>query len=570
MAKPTILTVDDDRVVLAAIERDLRREYGKVYRILGADSGAAALDALRQLQLRNDPVALFLADQRMPQMTGVEFLSQAIELFPTAKRVLLTAYADTEAAIRAINDIRLDYYLMKPWDPPEERLYPVLSDLLADWQAQFRPAFEGIRVIGHQWSPQGHAIKNFLARNQLPYQWLDIEADTATGQLLEAAGATPASLPVVIFPDGSHLVQPTLTQVAEKVGLRTQARAPFYDLVIVGGGPAGLAAGVYGASEGLRTLIIEREAPGGQAGQSSRIENYLGFPVGLSGLDLARRAVAQATRFGTEILTPQEVTGVRLNGRYKLLTLADGSEVNCHALLVATGVQYRKLDAPGVEALTGAGIYYGAAMTEALSTKGQDVFIIGAGNSAGQAAMYLSGFARQVTILVRGYGLAESMSQYLIDQIGATSKITVQTRVSVTTAHGTSDPSTGFPLPSVGEYAGQRLESIVVTNADTGASEVHTAAALFVFIGAAPRTEWLGDLVERDKAGFIPTGPELKRDGKQPRGWSLGRDPYWLETSLPGIFAAGDVRARSVKRVASAVGEGSMAVQFIHQYLAST
>ena len=428
MAKPTILTVDDDRVVLAAVERDLRRQYGKEYRILGADSGAAALDALRQLQLRNNPVAFFLADQRMPQMTGVEFLSQAIELFPTAKRVLLTAYADTEAAIRAINDIRLDHYLMKPWDPPEEHLYPVLSDLLADWQAQFRPAFEGIRVLGHQWSAQGHAIKDFLARNQVPYQWLDIEAETTTGQLLEASGATPANLPVVIFPDGSHLVQPTLVQVAEKVGLHTQARAPFYDLVIVGGGPAGLAAGVYGASEGLRTLIIEREAPGGQAGQSSRIENYLGFPVGLSGLDLARRAVAQATRFGTEILTPQEVTGVRLNNRYKLLTLAGGSEVNCHALLVATGVQYRKLDAPGVEALTGAGIYYGAAMTEALSIKGQDVFIVGAGNSAGQAAMYLSGFARQVTILVRGYGLAESMSQYLIDQIGATPNIAVQTR----------------------------------------------------------------------------------------------------------------------------------------------
>jgi thioredoxin reductase (NADPH) len=560
VAKPTILMVDDDRVVLAAVERDLRRQYGKDYRILGADSGAAALDALRQLQLRNDPVALFLADQRMPQMTGVEFLSQAIELFPTTKRVLLTAYADTEAAIRAINDIRLDHYLMKPWDPPEERLYPVLSDLLADWQAQFRPAFEGIRVIGHQWSAQGHAIKDFLARNQVPYQWLDVEADTATGQLLTAAGVTPASLPVVIFSDGSHLVQPTLAQVAAKVGLRTQARAPFYDLVIVGGGPAGLAAGVYGASEGLRTLIIEREAPGGQAGQSSRIENYLGFPVGLSGLDLARRAVAQATRFGTEILTPQEVTGVRLNGRYKLLSLADGSEVSCHALLVATGVQYRKLDAPGVEALTGAGIYYGAAMTEALSTKGQDVFIVGAGNSAGQAAMYLSGFARQVTILVRGYGLAESMSQYLIDQIGATPNIAVQTRVGVTDAHGTSNPSAG---------SGQRLESIVVTNVDTGASETRTAAALFIFIGAAPRTEWLGDLVERDKAGFIPTGPELKRDGKLPRMWNLGREPYWLETSLPGIFAAGDVRARSVKRVASAVGEGSMAVQFVHQYLAS-
>jgi thioredoxin reductase (NADPH) len=552
MAKPVILAVDDDQVVLSAVQRDLRSKYAKDYRILGASAGAAALDVLRQLKLRNDPVALLVADQRMPRTTGVEFLAQAIDLFPTAKRVLLTAYADTEAAIRAINEIRLDHYLMKPWDPPEERLYPVLSDLLDDWQAQFRPVFEGIRVIGHRWSPQGHAIKDFLARNQLPYQWLDIESEPVALQFLEAAGAIPATLPVVILPDGSYLVQPALAQVAEKVGLRTRAQAPFYDLAIVGSGPAGLAAGVYGASEGLRTLIIEREAPGGQAGQSSRIENYLGFPVGLSGLDLARRAVAQATRFGTEILTPQEVTGVRLNDHYKVLTLADGSEVSCHALLVATGVQYRKLEAPGVEALAGAGIYYGAAITEAISTKGQDVFIVGGGNSAGQAAMYLSGFARQVTILARGHGLAESMSQYLIDQIGATPNVAVRTRVSVTAAYGTSN-----------------LESIVLTDADTGASETVPAAALFIFIGAAPRTEWLTDLVERDKAGFIPTGPELMHDGKRPRGWSLGRDPYWLETNIPGIFAAGDVRARSVKRIASAVGEGSMAVQFVHQYLAS-
>jgi thioredoxin reductase (NADPH) len=552
LAKPTIVSVDDDRVVLSAVERDLRRQYGKEYRILGADSGAAALDALKQLKLRGDPVALLLADQRMPQMTGVEFLAQAMELFPGAKRVLLTAYADTEAAIRAINDIRLDHYLMKPWDPPEERLYPVLSDLLGDWQASYRPAFEGIRIIGHRWSPQAHALKDFLARNQLPYQWLDAESDPAALQYLEAAGADPAVLPVVVFSDGKHLVQPSAAQVAERVGLRTHAQAPFYDLVIAGSGPAGLAAGVYGASEGLRTLIIEREAPGGQAGQSSRIENYLGFPVGLSGLDLARRAVAQATRFGTEILTPQEVLGLRLNDHYKVLALGDGSEVSCHALLVATGVQYRKLDAPGVEALTGAGIYYGAAITEAISTRGQDVFVVGGGNSAGQAAMYLSGFARSVTILVRGHGLAESMSQYLIDQIGATPNITVRTRASVTAAQGTGN-----------------LEALTITDAETGASEVLPAAALFIFIGALPRTDWLGDLVERDKAGFIPTGPDLVHDGKRPRGWNLGRDPYWLESSVPGIFAAGDVRARSVKRIASAVGEGSMAVQFVHQYLGS-
>jgi thioredoxin reductase (NADPH) len=552
LAKPTILAVDDDRVVLSAVERDLRRQYGRGYRILGADSGAAALDALNQLKLRGDPVALLVADQRMPRMTGVEFLAQAIDLFPNAKRVLLTAYADTEAAIRAINDIRLDHYLMKPWDPPEERLYPVLSDLLDDWQASYRPAFEGVRVIGHRWSPHAHAVKDFLARNQLPYQWLDLESDPAALQYLGAAGADPAVLPVVIFPDGSHLVQPATAQVAEKVGLRTHAQAPFYDLVIAGSGPAGLAAGVYGASEGLRTLIIEREATGGQAGQSSRIENYLGFPVGLSGLDLARRAVAQATRFGTEILTPQEVAAVRLNEHYKLLTLADGAEVSCHALLVATGVQYRKLEAPGVEALTGAGIYYGAAVTEAISTRGQNVFVIGGGNSAGQAAMYLSGFARSVTILVRGHGLAESMSQYLIDQINATTNISVRTRAGVTGAHGRGN-----------------LETLTITDADSGASEEVPAAAMFIFIGALPRTDWLGDLVERDKAGFIPTGPDLLRDGKRPRGWNLGRDPYWLESSVPGIFAAGDVRARSVKRIASAVGEGSMAVQFVHQYLGS-
>jgi thioredoxin reductase (NADPH) len=552
LPKPTILAVDDDRVVLSAVERDLRRQYGRDYRILGADSGPAALDALNQLKLRGDPVALLMADQRMPQMTGVEFLAQAVSLFPAARRILLTAYADTEAAIRAINDIRLDHYLMKPWDPPEERLYPVLSDLLDDWQASYRPAFEGVRVIGHRWSPQAHALRDFLARNQLPYQWLDVESDPAALQYLGVAGADPALLPVVIFPDGTHLVQPTVPGVAEKVGLRTHAQAPFYDLVIVGSGPAGLAAGVYGASEGLRTLIIEREAPGGQAGQSSRIENYLGFPVGLSGLDLARRAVAQATRFGVEILTPQEVSAVRLNDHYKVLALPDGAEVSCHALLVATGVQYRKLDAPGVEALTGAGIYYGAAITEAISTRGQDVCVIGGGNSAGQAAMYLSGFARSVTILVRGHGLAESMSQYLIDQISATPNISVRTRASVTAAQGRGN-----------------LEALTITDAESGASEAVQAAALFIFIGALPRTDWLGDLVERDKAGFIPTGPDLLRDGKRPRGWNLGRDPYWLESSVPGIFAAGDVRARSVKRIASAVGEGSMAVQFVHQYLGS-
>ncbi len=569
MAKPVVLAVDDDAVVLSAVQRDLRRKYGKDYRIVGADSGAAALEALGQLQLRSDPVALMVVDQRMPHMTGVEFLAQAIRIYPDARRVLLTAYADTEAAIRAINDIRLDHYLSKPWDPPEERLYPVLSDLLDAWQAQVQPPFEGIRVIGHRWSPQVHTIKDFLARNQVPYRWLDVETDPLAQQLLAAAQVATTSLPVVVLPDGAQLVQPTSAQLAEKVGLRTRAQAPFYDLVIVGSGPAGLAAGVYGASEGLHTLIIEAEAPGGQAGQSSRIENYLGFPTGLSGLDLAHRAVTQAIRLGAEILTPQAVTGVRLNEHYKVLTLGDASEVSCHALLIATGVQYRKLDIPGLESLTGAGVYYGAAITEAVSCKEQDVTVVGAGNSAGQAAVYLAGFARQVTMLVRGHGLAESMSRYLIDQIKATPNIRVLTRTVVSAAHSTNEPTPDAPPAATVETRGLRLAAVTITHAESGASEILPAAALFIFIGAAPRTAWLGDLVARDSAGFIRTGPDLLRGGKRPPGWTLPRDPYWLETNVPGIFAAGDVRARSVKRIASAVGEGSMSVQFIHQYLSS-
>lgn len=551
MAKPAILAVDDDRVVLSAVERDLRRRYGRDYRVIGADSGRAALDVLDQLMVRNETAALFVADQRMPEMTGVEFLSEAMKRQPAAKRVLLTAYADTEAAIRAINEIRLDQYLMKPWDPPDEKLYPVLDDLLDDWRGAYRPPFEGIRIVGHRWSPLSHAIKSFLANNQVPYQWLDIETETAGRQLLDAAGLEDNRTPVVFLPDGSTLAQPTNLQLAEKIGLRTQAALPFYDLIVVGSGPAGLAAAVYGASEGLATLVLEREAPGGQAGQSSRIENYLGFPVGLSGADLARRAVAQATRFGAEILTPQEVTAVKVEPPYKIVTLADGSKVTCHALLVATGVSYRKLDAPGVEALAGAGVYYGAAITEALSTRDQECMVVGAGNSAGQAAMYLSQFAGKVTMLVRGESLSESMSQYLIEQIGQTPNIEVLTRTAISEVHGKD-----------------RLEAATIQNHLTGKSKTVPIAALFIFIGAMPRTEWLADIVERDRSGFILTGTDLLRDGKPPAGWTLARGPYWLETSAPGIFAAGDVRARSVKRIASAVGEGSMAVQFIHQYLA--
>jgi thioredoxin reductase (NADPH) len=545
------MAVDDDSVVLNAVERDLRKKYGKDYRIIGADSGSQALDALQALLLRGEALALFVADQRMPGMTGVEFLTQAVKTYPSARRVLLTAYADTEAAIRAINEIRLDYYLLKPWDPPEERLYPILDDLLADWRSAYRPVFEGVRVVGHRWSPLSHEVRNFLARNQAPYQWLDIESDPEARQLLAAAKVDAARLPVVLLQDASVLVQPSNLELADKIGLRTQAAMPFYDLIVVGCGPAGLAAAVYGASEGLQTLVLEREAPGGQAGQSSRIENYLGFPVGLSGADLARRAVAQATRFGAEILTPQEVCGLEVQSPYKVVKLADGKQLTCHALLVATGVSYRKLDVPGLDELTGAGVYYGAAITEALGTKDQDCFVVGAGNSAGQAAMYLSGFARSVSMLVRGESLAESMSQYLIEQIGATPNIRVLTRMEVSGVAGDG-----------------RLETVTIRNSMSGAEETLPAAALFIFIGALPRTDWLAGVVGRDKSGFILTGPDLMREGRSPSGWPLSRAPYWLETSVPGIFAAGDVRARSVKRVASAVGEGSMAVQFIHQYLA--
>jgi thioredoxin reductase (NADPH) len=550
--KPVILTVDDDQVVLNAIGRDLRRQFGRDYRVLEVDSGLEALEVLKQLKLRNEPVALFLVDQRMPAMTGVEFLEAARTLFPTSRRVLLTAYADTEAAIRAINEVKLDYYLLKPWDPPEEQLYPVLQDLLDDWQATFRPPFEGVRIVGHRWSPEVHRVKDFLARNQVPYRWLDVEQDEEARLLMESAGTQPGQLPLILLPDGSHLVQPTNLDLADRIGLRTRAEMPFYDLIIVGGGPAGLAAAVYGASEGLRTLLIEREAPGGQAGMSSRIENYLGFPVGLSGADLARRAVTQATRFGAEILNPQEATAIRVQDAYRFVRLADGSELSCHALLIATGVSYRTLDVPGVQELAGAGVYYGAAITEALVCRDKEVFIVGSGNSAGQAAMYLAKYARDVTILVRQDSLATSMSRYLIDQIKATRNITVRPDTQVVAVSGTAN-----------------LETVTLLNGVTEKQETLPASALFIFIGAMPRTDWIGGFVERDDYGFIVSGPDLVRGGRLPRGWLLQREPFWLEASVPGIFVAGDVRHRSVKRVASAVGEGSMAVQFIHQYLAT-
>ncbi|HET7271240.1 MAG TPA: FAD-dependent oxidoreductase [Rubrobacter sp.] len=548
--KPVILAVDDEPTVLSAVARDLRREYGERYRVMRADSGAAALEVTQQLKLRNVPVALFLVDQRMPLMSGVEFLERAIEIFPDARRVLLTAYADTEAAISAINEVALNHYLMKPWDPPEEHLYPVLTDLLDDWQASFAPPFEGIRIVGHQLSPQSHQIKDFLSRNLVPYQWLDVEIDEEASDLLELSSSDDSRLPLVLFPDGPPLTQPTNAQIAERIGLRMHPGLPFYDLVIVGAGPAGLAAAVYGASEGLRTLLVEGEAPGGQAGTSSHIDNYLGFPGGLSGGDLSRRAVAQASRFGAEILTPLEATGIRAQDPYRFVTLTDGAEISCHALLIATGVSYRRLGVPGVGRLTGAGVYYGAAITEAMACRGKDVFIVGAGNSAGQAAMYLSRYADSVTIILRGTSLTRSMSRYLVSQIESHEKIKLLTRSSVAEVKGES-----------------RLEEITITDVSTGDTQTMPAFALFVFIGAKPHTGWVAGIVERDPQGFILTGRSLVRGGRRPKGWHLDRDPFFLETSVPGVFAAGDVRHRSVKRVASAVGEGSMAVQFVHQYL---
>ncbi|HXO22896.1 MAG TPA: FAD-dependent oxidoreductase [Thermoanaerobaculia bacterium] len=573
MPKPILFAVDDDPEVLKAVERDLRSQYGERYRVMRAAAGDSALAALEQLQAKRSPVALLLVDQRMPKMTGVELLERAIPLFPAAKRVLLTAYADTGAAIQAINTARVDHYLLKPWDPPAENLYPVLDDLLADWQAAFRPPFEGIRVVGHRWSPASFEARDFLARHQVPYEWLDVEVSEEARRLAESAegaggpeaavaaaagvtGAAAKSLPMVFFPDGSHLVRPTRGELAERIGLRTQAEKPFYDLVIVGGGPSGLAAAVYGASEGLRTLMIEGDAPGGQAGTSSRIENYLGFPSGLSGADLTRRAVAQATRFGVEILNPQEAKGLKLADPYRIVTLADGSEVSCHALLVATGVSYRKLDVPGVERLTGAGVYYGAAMTEAIACRDEDVYIVGGANSAGQAAMYFARYARRVTLLVRGDSLQKGMSQYLVDQICSTANIEVRFQTSVAEARGE-----------------ESLQELVLRGGEAGALETVPAGSLFILIGAQPRTGWLEGVVERDANGFLLSGPDLPADGngnghRRPRGWPLDRDPFLLETSVPGVFVAGDVRHGSVKRVASGVGEGAIAVSFIHQYLA--
>lgn len=553
MAKPVLLSVDDDRDVLRAIERDLRSQYGADYRVIGSDSPEAALDLLKQLKLRNDSVALMLADQRMPNMDGVGFLQEGMRIFPEAKRALLTAYADTSAAISAINEANINYFFLKPWDPPTEHLYPQLDDLLDDWKASYHPAFQGIRVLGTRWSPRSYELRDFMARNRVPYQWIDVEAsanDPETKRLMEALGPEVDNLPVVLFPDGTKLLQSVPAEVAQKVGLRTRAQTDFYDLAIVGGGPAGLAAAVYGASEGLNTVIVEKEAPGGQAGMSSRIENYLGFPSGLSGGELARRAVVQAQRFGVEILAPQEVVSVRTEGPYRIIKMGDGAEVSCHALMVATGVQWRRLDAPGIDRLQGAGVYYGGGTTEALSCKGEIVYVVGGANSAGQAAMNFSKYAEKVVMLLRGDSLSSTMSRYLIDQIKVTPNIQLWSHASVAEVHGDT-----------------HLEEVSVLCSDTNTTERVPASSMFIFIGALPRTEWLSGVVERDERGFVLTGPDLLRDGDHPKGWSLERDPFLLETNVPGIFAVGDVRHGSVKRVASGVGEGSVAVQFIHQYL---
>ncbi len=553
MARPVILTIDDDPDVLLSIERDLRQRYSEKYRILRADSGRSALDLLKRLQQRNEPVALFLVDHRMPQMNGIETLTEAIKFYPDAKRVLLTAYADTEAAIKAINDVQLNHYLLKPWHPPEQNLYPILDDLLDDWYANYRPPFEGVRVLGTRWSPQSYEMRDFLARNQVPYQWLDAEAADRVPEvrrLLETFNGQVPKLPTVIFPTGEPLQQPAPQQVAERLGLHTRAGLQFYDVAIIGGGPAGLAASVYGASEGLKTVMIEREAPGGQAGLSSRIENYLGFPSGLSGSVFARRAVDQARRFGVEIVSPQEASSLRADNPYRYVRLNDGTELSCHALILAMGVQWRKLGIPGEDRLQGAGIYYGAGSTEAVSCKDEDVYLVGGANSAGQAAMFFSKFASRVIMLVRGPSLAATMSQYLIDQIAQTENIHVETGTQITEVHG-----------------GDHLEEITIACKTSGDTRRVPASALFIFIGAEPRTAWLDGAVERDERGFILTGQDLLHDGKRPKSWPLDRDPGLLETNVPGVFAVGDVRHGSVKRVASGVGEGSIAIQFVHQYL---
>ncbi|WP_327725793.1 FAD-dependent oxidoreductase [Streptomyces europaeiscabiei] len=548
-ARNVILTVDDDPGVSRAVARDLRRRYGESYRIVRAESGQSALDALRELKLRGDQVAVILADYRMPEMNGIEFLEQALDVYPGARRVLLTAYADTGAAIDAINVIDLDHYLLKPWDPPEEKLYPVLDDLLQAWRAADRTCVGTTKVVGHRWSARSSGVREFLARNQVPYRWFS--SDEPEGRrLLAAAGTDGERLPLVVTPDGTPLVAPEDPELAERVGLATTPAQDFYDLVVIGGGPAGLGAAVYGASEGLRTLLVERSATGGQAGQSSRIENYLGFPDGVSGGQLTGRARRQATKFGAEILTAREVSGLEVNGAARTIRFSDGSAVAAHSVILATGVSYRQLAAPGCADLTGCGVFYGSALTEAAGCQGHDVYIVGGANSAGQAAMYLSRGAKSVTLLVRGESLTASMSHYLIQQLAEAPNVFVRPGTVVEVAHGTN-----------------QLEQLTLKDLASGREELVDAQWLFVFIGAEPHTDWLEGTVLRDERGFIVAGPDMTSDGGPPAGWELDRPPYHLETNVPGVFVAGDARSQSAKRVASAVGEGAMAVMLVHRYL---
>ena len=553
MDKPVILAVDDDPHVLKSIQRDLRNEFRKDYRIVATNSAHEALNAIREMTKKGDNVAMLISDQRMPEMGGVDYLEQAKHLLPEAKRVLLTAYSDTDAAIKAINDVQLDYYLMKPWDPPEERMYPVLHDLLNDWHAHFRPDAAGIRVVGYQWSPRSHAIKDFLAGNLIPYRWLDVETSDEAARLLEASGTDRANLPAVYFEEGDVLAAPSAETLADKLGMTAQTGDTMYDVVIIGAGPAGLAAAVYGASEGLNTLLVERRAPGGQAGTSSRIENYLGFPSGLSGSQLAQRAITQASRLGAQFLLPRQVQGIRLQDGYKSIVLSDGSEINSRAVIITTGVDYRRLETEGLEQFTGAGVYYGAANTEAAACRNEDVYIVGGGNSAGQAAMYLSKFAANVYIVIRRDSLRHSMSHYLIEQIDKTDNIHLLPFTEIKAARGE-----------------KRLSELDLLDNRTQTVRTAPAASLFIFIGAKPYTEWLGEGIIKNKRGFIETGRDLANYAEFKRIWKLEREPFLLETSVPGILAAGDVRAGAMNRVASAVGEGSMAIKFVHEYLAQS
>lgn len=553
MKLPIILSIDDDPQVLQAVQHDLRQHYRKQYRILCTSSAREALDSLTELKKKGEEVALFLSDQRMPDMTGVEFLTQARKVFPAARRVLLTAYTDIDAAVRAINEVQLDFYIAKPWDPPEEKLYPVLDDLLSDWQTDFRPAFEGLRLIGYQFSPRSHELKDFLAGNLFPYEWLDVETNPQAEELLKLNGLTNADLPVAVLEDGTALVQPSIQDLGAQMGLSPTASSSLYDLAIIGAGPAGLAAAVYGGSEGLKTILIDKRAPGGQAGTSSRIENYLGFPAGLSGADLTKRAITQATRFGVEFLAPQEVVKIESKGQYKHIKMADGSEVVARAILLSTGVSYHKLDNESLDRFAGAGVYYGAATTEAYAFKGQPVYIVGGGNSAGQGAMYLSRTASDVYICVRRPDLSATMSQYLIDQIERTPNIHVLGCTEVMEALGQ-----------------ERLECLVLENMDTHERRTVKAGGLFIFIGTKPLTDWIEMDIIKDPKGFIATGRDLGKYADYKKVWRQPREPFSLETCSPGIFAAGDVRAGAMNRVASAVGEGAMAVSFVHKYLAES